>query len=314
MLLTAFSAGAVSPCANDSASMISPCKAGREFTMRIPVRLPAGVTAEYMWYRNCVAIPSSLGTVGVGGGMVTYTIPAVSAWGVNQQFYFQFRLSDDDCADCWDSSPQYLITWNDSVKDVGCKNSGGVIAGDTLSICSSSGSGGEIRGAAVAQCAADAGGEIRGAVMAECWALDGGFILGEAAVLCEAGSGGKIGGVQAVFCGQTGGEIRGERLDQFPTDGYDSRCVVDSGGVVQGALPNLCAATGGEIRGAAVQTCSADNGGEIRGETIQQCSATDGGEIRGETIQQCSAIDGGVIRGAAVQTCSAVDGGKIRGN
>ena len=207
MLLSTLTAAGVAPCANDSATSINPCKAGREFTMRIPVRLPAGISAQYVWYRNGTAIHESEGAVGAGGGMVTHTVPANSAWGIQQRFYFLFRMSDDNCPDCWDSSPLYLITWNDSAKDVGCKTSGGEIIGDTLQLCANGGgiiqgatlevcdalSGGIIQGAAVTFCNANAGGKIVGETLQMCNANDGGIIQGEAMEVCGNGDGGKIG-------------------------------------------------------------------------------------------------------------------------
>ena len=208
LLMTARTAFAFSPCKYDSVAQIAPCRAGREFTIKIPVRLPAGITAEYEWFRNGIALPNTLGAVGLGGGMIAYTIPAASAWGNDQKFYFLFRMSDDSCADCWDSSPFYEISWNDNLEDFGCVASGGEIGGSALSFCGANAGGaiqgenvqvcdalnsGIVQGEDVQYCGADAGGEIGGEAVQYCNADAGGEIGGEPVAYCEAGAGGVIG-------------------------------------------------------------------------------------------------------------------------
>ena len=174
LMLTARAALAV--CATDTVVvLVSPCKSSQNFTIRIPVRLPAGITAEYEWYRNGWAI-SGTRHAGFGGGIIAYTIPANSIVSAGQKFYFLFRLSDDNCDDCWDSSPLYMISFSDSSADVGCKISGGAIVGSALDLCS-----------------ADAAGKIRGSVVHRCDALSGGIVHGEAVQHCGASAGGRIG-------------------------------------------------------------------------------------------------------------------------
>ena len=207
LLLTARAAFATSPCAGDTTAHIAPCKAGREFTIKIPVRLPAGISAEYMWLHNGVALPETRGATGVGGGMIAYTIPAKGAWGNEQKFSFLFRMSDDACADCWDSSPLYEISWDASFADFGCVTSGGAIASRPPNFCGSN-SGGKIRGAAAGHCNADAGGAIRASAVEHCSANAGGEIRSLAAGHCRANAGGEIRASAVQTCGAgTGGAI-----------------------------------------------------------------------------------------------------------
>ena len=208
LALPTLSAFAASPCAYDTVAQIAPCKAGREFTIKIPVRLPSGIFAEYLWQRNGVAILGTQGATGIGGGMIAYTIPAASAYGENQKFSFLFRMSDDSCADCWDTSPLYEISWNDNFEDFGCATSGGEIAGDVLYLCGAN-AGGEIDGEAVQVCSADAGGEVDGEAVEVCNANAGGEIDGEAVEYCSANAGGEIGGEAVQVCGAGAGGVIG---------------------------------------------------------------------------------------------------------
>ena len=208
LLLSARAAMALSPCAYDTVAKINPCRAGYEFTIKIPVRLPTGISAEYEWFRNGVAILGTRSSIGLGGGMIAYTIPAASAWGDNQKFSFLFRLSDDNCADCWDTSPLYEISWNNNLEDFGCATSGGEIGGSALSLCEAN-AGGEIGGEAVQYCTPNAGGEIGGEAVQYCNANAGGEIGGEAVQYCNANAGGEIGGEAVPLCeADAGGEIR----------------------------------------------------------------------------------------------------------
>ena len=210
LLLPTLAAFAARPCATDTVVMVvNPCNAKtQEFTIKIPVRLPAGITAEYEWFRNGTAIPAAQGVVGIGGGTIAYTIPANSVVSSGQEFHFLFRLSDDNCDDCWDSSPLYVISFNENFADVGCKISGGAIAGDVLYLCSAN-AGGEIDGEAVQVCNANSGGEIDGENVEYCSADAGGEIGGEAVQYCNANAGGEIGGEAVQVCGADAGGVIG---------------------------------------------------------------------------------------------------------
>ena len=208
LLMTARVALASRPCAIDTVvKVISPCNAGRELTIRIPVRLPAGITAEYEWFRNGMAIPETR-RAGFGGGIIAYTIPAHSVVSGGQEFYFLFRLSDDDCDDCWDSSPLYVISWKDSVDDISCKISGGAINGSELTFCGAN-AGGAIQGENVQVCDALNGGIVQGEEVQHCGADAGGEIGSEAVQHCNANAGGVIGGSEVQHCGAGAGGVIG---------------------------------------------------------------------------------------------------------
>ena len=208
LLLPTLAALASRPCATDTVVMVvDPCNlTTQDFTIRIPVRLPKGITAEYRWFHNGMAIPNARGNVKLGGGAIAYTIPAHSIKSSGQEFYFLFRLSDDACADCWDSSPLYMICFHETFADVGCKVSGGEIAGDALYLCGAN-AGGIIDGEAVQHCNANAAGEIDGEAVQVCGANAGGEIDGEAVQVCGANAGGIIDGEAVQVCSAAGGVI-----------------------------------------------------------------------------------------------------------
>ena len=208
MLMAARVASAAAPCPDNTAVQVAPCKAGRAFTIRVPVRLPPGITGEYEWFRNGEAIGGTLGTIGSGVSTVAYTVPAYMAWGMGQSFYFMFRLSDYPCTTCWDPSPPYMISWADSTADVGCKVSGGAIGGNALSLCGVS-AGGIVQGESVPLCNANAGGVVGGTPVQVCNANAGGVIGGTAVQVCNANAGGVIGGTAVQVCGAGAGGVIG---------------------------------------------------------------------------------------------------------
>ena len=85
------------------------CGEGNAFTISIPVKFRASMTVQYQWYRNDTAV-TPIATLAAGARAIAYTIPANKAYGTNVAFHFKYTMNDN-CADCWDSSPLYAVTF-----------------------------------------------------------------------------------------------------------------------------------------------------------------------------------------------------------
>ena len=110
------------------------CGAGKAFTIKVPVKL-RGKSVEYVWYRNDTVVSETPWTAGVT--TIAYTIPAEKAFGSSVAYHFKFRLNDG-CADCWDSSPRYVVSFLvcKGVSDAGMVSScSGVSDAGTVSFC-----------------------------------------------------------------------------------------------------------------------------------------------------------------------------------
>ena len=113
---------AAQPAAAAADTVLIPrsCCEGKAFTLKIPVRVPAGASGEYEWYRNDTAI-GAWGIIGAWGVLtpgttaVVYTLPAESAYGHGKPLvlHFRYRLRDD-CDDCeeWAESKRYVLSFS----------------------------------------------------------------------------------------------------------------------------------------------------------------------------------------------------------
>ena len=89
------------------------CGAGNAFTIKIPVRIPAGASGEYEWYKNDTLIAGTRTTLTAGVTAIAYTIPANEAYGDSMVFYFKYNVYENGCSDCgeWTASPKYIVTF-----------------------------------------------------------------------------------------------------------------------------------------------------------------------------------------------------------
>ena len=188
------------------------CVEGNAFTIRVPVRIPAGASGEYVWYKNGIVIAGTRATLTAGVTTITYTIPANEAFG-ESTYYFIYSLKDD-CDDCneWTESTKYVLTFTANaeclVSSVGSIDgsitycsavSGGTIMGGSADFCDVSDVGG-IAGNSITYCSAVSGGTIMGGSADFCDVSDVGGIAGSGITYCSAVSGGAITGGDAEFC------------------------------------------------------------------------------------------------------------------
>ena len=195
LLLTARAVPAAAPCPDNTPVRVpNLLVAGYCFTIRIPVRLPPGITGEYEWFRNGVAIPEARGGISSGANSIAYTVPADLAWGEAQEFYFMFRLSDYPCATCWDPSPRYVVSFLTI-----CPPIPGVVS---LTACS----GGVSNGGAIRLATNSCGGGVSSAGTISLAACSGGVSNGGTISLYPWNGCGNTGGViSLVSCGGSAG-------------------------------------------------------------------------------------------------------------
>ena len=135
----------------------NPCLEGNAFTIKIPVKFPAGMTVKYRWYRNNAAVTATA-TLAAGEKIIAYTIPDSAAYGDSEVFHFTYWLNDG--LDCWTPSRKYAVSF---LPDHSC-NVGGVEGDEVdLNSCRLS-SGGGIEGDDVPDlsCKLSNGGGIEG--------------------------------------------------------------------------------------------------------------------------------------------------------
>ena len=250
------------------------CVEGNPFTIRIPVRFPAGVTVEYEWYRNGALIKGTRKTLAAGEKIIAYTIPADKAFGNAVAYHFKYRRSDDECYDCeeWSSSPKFMLSFMSSEQ---CKM-------DTV---------GSIVGSGIIYCAAASGGTITGGEIDVCEVSNVGGIVGSEIIYCVATSGGTI----------SSGDI-------------DVCEVSNAGDIVGSGVSYCVATSGGTISGGDIDVCKVSNAGGIVGSEVAYCVAVSGGTITGGEIDVCKVSNAGGIVGSGVSYCTAVSGGTITGS
>jgi len=82
------------------------CCAGKQFTLRIPVRF-ANIGGECQWYRNDTLIETT--PLAAGAAAVEYTIPGVHTHGDSVKFHFKYRLNDGYTA--WTMGRTYMVSF-----------------------------------------------------------------------------------------------------------------------------------------------------------------------------------------------------------
>ena len=89
------------------------CFAGKAFTIKIPVRLPANTSGEYEWYRNDTLIAGTRATLAAGVTTISYTIPANKAFGDLVLFHFKYNVYESGGGSCgeWTTSRKYAVTF-----------------------------------------------------------------------------------------------------------------------------------------------------------------------------------------------------------
>ena len=89
------------------------CFAGNAFTIKIPVRIPAGASGEYEWYRNDTLIAGTRATLTAGVTVIAYTVPADKAFGDSVLFHFKYNVYENGCGNCgeWLLSPRYVVSF-----------------------------------------------------------------------------------------------------------------------------------------------------------------------------------------------------------
>ena len=89
----------------------TPCIEGNAFTISIPFRLPSYAdTVWYKWYYKGKLVDDTARVATHDNRKIAYTIPADSAYGVDVEAYFDFRLNDC-CDEVWTKSPVYVMTF-----------------------------------------------------------------------------------------------------------------------------------------------------------------------------------------------------------
>jgi len=96
--------------AQEKPVQVIPCCDGKEFTISILVKFPAGDSVTYKWFRNGVLINGSEGVATTANRKISYRIPESEANGDSVVFHFKYCLSDDGCKE-WTSSPKYVLTF-----------------------------------------------------------------------------------------------------------------------------------------------------------------------------------------------------------
>jgi len=103
LLLPIFSA------AVDTVRVDTRCNEGTAFSIRVPVRFPAGVTVVYEWYRNDTAVTEKV-TLPTNERAIAYTIPDTAAFGDSLFFYFKYiAYEGDEPCDEWSESKRFVI-------------------------------------------------------------------------------------------------------------------------------------------------------------------------------------------------------------
>jgi hypothetical protein len=87
------------------------CGEGNAFTIRIPIRLPANTSVEYVWYKNGAEIAGTRTALTKNITAIAYTIPANEAFGDSVAYHFEYSVYKVGCSDCeeWLSSPLYVV-------------------------------------------------------------------------------------------------------------------------------------------------------------------------------------------------------------
>ena len=88
------------------------CGAGSAFTIKIPVRIPANTSGEYVWYKNDTLMEWTRTALTPGARTIAYTVPAHEAYG-DVLLLFKYRMYKPGCSDCdeWQLSPLYLVSF-----------------------------------------------------------------------------------------------------------------------------------------------------------------------------------------------------------
>ena len=99
--------------AADTVQVNTGCCEGNAFTIKVPVRIPAGASGVYEWFRNDTAT-GVRDALAAGATVLTYTLPAEKAYGYGKPvtLHFEYHLKDD-CDDCneWTESKRYALTF-----------------------------------------------------------------------------------------------------------------------------------------------------------------------------------------------------------
>ena len=106
------------------------CELGNAFTLKVPVRVPAGALAQYEWYRNDTLIAGSQAQLTAGEGKISYTVPAYDAVGDSVSYHFKYSVYEAGHSDCgeWIASRKYVLRF---LPTLDCRlNTTGGIEGD----------------------------------------------------------------------------------------------------------------------------------------------------------------------------------------